>query len=58
MTKQFWKQFAIDKQQALAITGHVKINAAVWYWNSTSHSFWLGMMWLTNGMWGDKFGFA
>ena len=58
MTKQFWKQFATDKQQAFAINKAMSklvmlfgIGIILLILSGMS------MMWLTNGMWGEQLWF-
>src|SRR5882762_5635819 len=58
MTKQFWKQFAIDKQQALAINGAMsKLMLLFGIGILLLILSGIGMMWLTNGMWGEQIWF-
>jgi len=55
MTKQFWKQFAIDKLQALAINkAMAKLVMLFGIGILLLVLSGVGMMWLTNGMWGEQ----
>ena len=58
MTKQFWKQFATDKQQAFAINKAMsKLIMLFGIGIILLILSGVGMMWLTNGIWGEQLWF-